>query len=85
MPLYHYACPACEVLIEALRPMALADDAVECPHCAGRCVRVPTAASSPRRVAPTPAPVYGRVPRPHQHGCACCAPRPLRAPRGGQR
>jgi putative FmdB family regulatory protein len=83
MPLYHYICPACDVLIELLRPMAQADDGVRCPRCDDCCARVPTAASSPRGAMP--APVYGRAPRAHHQGCACCAPRPLRAPRGGQR
>jgi putative FmdB family regulatory protein len=83
MPLYHYTCHACDALIELLRPMAQADGVVRCPRCDACCARVPTAASPPRRTTPTPA--YGRVPPSHHHGCACCAPRPLRAPGGGKR
>jgi putative FmdB family regulatory protein len=40
MPLYVYACPTCDVLLEELRPIELADfPPVECPVCHGLCVR----------------------------------------------
>lgn len=40
MPIYVYGCPTCDVLLEELRPVELADfPPVECPACHGLCVR----------------------------------------------
>ena len=33
MPLYEYKCGDCEMCFEALRSMAEADAAIECPRC----------------------------------------------------
>jgi putative FmdB family regulatory protein len=74
MPLYVYACPSCEVVIEELRPAAEAEMPVICPVCKGFCAREVTAAAQPAR--PREAPAYGRVPAWfHGDGCVCCAPR----------
>ena len=40
MPIYVYGCPHCDVLLEELRSVDLADfPPVECPACHGLCVR----------------------------------------------
>lgn len=40
MPLYVFACPICDVVLEELRPVDLADwPPVECPVCHGLCQR----------------------------------------------
>ena len=33
MPLYEYYCSECQAITEVLRPMRLADDAIQCAHC----------------------------------------------------
>ena len=33
MPMYEYRCASCEQVTEMLRPMAAADDPVECESC----------------------------------------------------
>lgn len=33
MPVYEYFCPDCEIVFDALRPMAKADEPITCPEC----------------------------------------------------
>jgi putative FmdB family regulatory protein len=62
MPLYVYACPACEVVLEELRPAAEAEMPVICPVCKAFCAREVTAATHTTAASPAPPPRYGRVP-----------------------
>lgn len=76
MPLYVYTCPACDIVLEELRPVQRSDDPVECPLCHRVCVREISHFSLGRdRVAQEWA---GVLPRSrvtnHGDGCACCRP-----------
>lgn len=83
MPLYVYSCPACEVLVEELRPVGMTDwPPVECPVCKGLCEQEITSAtiggqarpmsgfqfSEPVRSEPASDPV-GVL---HGPSCPCC-------------
>lgn len=78
MPLYVYACPTCDVLLEELRPIDLADfPPVECPVCHGLCEREITSFNVLRSrdavhdedvAAPDPDVVNVL----HEPGCPCC-------------
>lgn len=74
MPLYVYTCPTCEIEVEAMRPIAQADDPVACPVCAEPCRRGLTlfAIGAGRRDLPTTA---APPPQAHIAGCPCCRPR----------
>ena len=79
MPIYVYACPECDVLVEERRPMGAADfPPVECPVCHGLCERQMTAPSINRgsvAAEDVAGPKAG-----HPPGCPCCAD--LRYPAG---
>jgi len=36
MPMYEYRCASCDEVTETLRPMAAADEPVECEHCGSK-------------------------------------------------
>ena len=74
MPIYRYACPECDIFVEALRPMRFSDANVECPICHTLCVQT---------IAPVN--VIGRAsdddpgdsdgdsaPHPFDPTCSCC-------------
>lgn len=77
MPLYVYACDACEIEVEVLHAIDRAADFVECPICHGLCERaIPAFTIGRSTAAPAAPPVYGRVPASyHAADCACCTPR----------
>lgn len=84
MPLYRYGCPTCDVLIEELRPMDLADfPPVECPVCHGLCQREVATVHVLRARQLAHAMAYdGELPPdassltfPHMPDCPCCGPR----------
>jgi len=72
MPLYRFACPNCDILIEELRPMRFRDGNVECPVCHSLCVpeiaqvNVIGQAKEPE-AAPDEA-----APHPFDPTCSCC-------------
>jgi putative FmdB family regulatory protein len=83
MPLYVYACPTCDVLLEELRPIDMADfPPVECPVCHGLCEREVTlfninrGVTADARVAPVVAGDDVDAPDAvnvlHEPGCPCC-------------
>ena len=82
MPIYVYACPECDVLVEERRPMELADfPPVECPVCHGLCERQMATFSFNRgAVAPGEAEDATGPRAGHPPGCPCCAD--LRYPAG---
>jgi putative FmdB family regulatory protein len=77
MPLYVYACPSCEIVVEERRAVEMADfPPVECPVCHGLCEREIALVNIVR------AGVIGRdsveqddgssAPLLHPPSCACC-------------
>jgi putative FmdB family regulatory protein len=73
MPLYLYACPDCEIVLEERRAMEMADwPPVECPVCHGLCerqmalVNVIRHHASDREVEPAGVPIL------HGPDCPCC-------------
>ena len=85
MPVYDYACPSCGPFT-ASRPMAEYDRPLACPSCG---------AAAPRAILGAPffsgmggarsADPPRRSGAAHFGGCACCAPRRLRADDAGMK
>ena len=80
MPLYVYSCPTCDVVLDELRPMELADwPPVECPVCHGLCERevsrVTILSTGARAAVEALADGVAGVPEFAEHGpdCSCCA------------
>lgn len=78
MPLYVYGCRTCDLVIEQLRPLDLADfPPVECPVCHGLCARevalfnINSGVPQSLRVSGDDAP-EGAVNLLHAPGCPCC-------------
>jgi len=73
MPTYVYFCPECELEIEELRPMSMADDPMWCPACGAPVRRGLTAAmfigSSKSSEADS-----SSTSASHSFSCPCCAP-----------
>lgn len=80
MPLYVYGCRTCDVVVEELRPLDLADfPPVECPVCHSLCERevalfninsgVPQPESAPGTGADDPEDAVNIL---HAPGCPCC-------------
>jgi putative FmdB family regulatory protein len=73
MPMYVYACPDCEVVLEERRAMEMADwPPVECPVCHGLCERQMALVNVIRRAAPGVATESVDVPMLHGPDCPCC-------------
>lgn len=69
MPIYVYACPSCDVVVEERRPMGAADfPPVECPVCHGLCEPRMASFSVNRGTAEEGGEQAG-----HPPGCPCCA------------
>lgn len=74
MPIYVYACPHCDILVEERRPMELADfPPVECPVCHGLCERQMAMVHINRGALPPEESVDGALD--HPPGCPCCGGR----------
>jgi len=75
MPIYVYYCAECDLEIEEMRPIALADEPMWCPACGSECRRVPALFAglsggqneSPAAATPAGKPI-------HRPGCPCCMP-----------
>jgi putative FmdB family regulatory protein len=69
MPIYRYACPACDILVEELRPMRFRDARVECPICHTLCVQEIAPVNVTGRATQTE---DDPAPHPFDPGCSCC-------------
>jgi putative FmdB family regulatory protein len=86
MPLYVYSCSACEIYVEELRPLGMADwPPVECPVCKGLCEQDVTTVTiggqarpmsgftpRPDRAAADPRHIEDPVAVLHGPSCPCC-------------
>jgi putative FmdB family regulatory protein len=87
MPLYIYGCRTCDIAIEELRPMELADfPPVECPVCHALCERevalfnIASGVAEPRsepemlsNVSADSSVPEGVIDIRHAPGCPCCS------------
>ncbi len=74
MPIYRYACPACDIFVEELRPMRFSDARVECPICHTLCVQTIAPVNViGRATAASPVPDDDDpAPHPFDPICSCC-------------
>jgi putative FmdB family regulatory protein len=85
VPLYAYSCPECEIVLEEIRPLGMADwPPVECPVCHGFCEQEITSATLTGKARPFEnvgewQPMgggsinnSGATPIAHGPGCPCC-------------
>jgi putative FmdB family regulatory protein len=79
MPLYVYGCRTCDVVVEELRPIELADfPPVECPVCHGLCERevavfnIASGSRSQSAASSADDPPDAGVNLLHPPGCPCC-------------
>lgn len=72
VPIYRYACPDCDILVEELRPMRFIDARVECPICHTLCVQEIAPVNVIGRTTAAVEPQDDAVPHPFDPTCSCC-------------
>ena len=72
MPIYRYACPECDILVEELRPMRFSDANVECPVCHTLCVQEIAPVNVIGRAADPDGVADELAPHPFDPTCSCC-------------
>lgn len=73
MAIYVYQCVTCDLEIEEQRPMAQANDPLDCPLCGERCARVFAVRFGVGGKAQETVSPQGNTRSKHSFDCACCS------------
>lgn len=74
MPIYVYYCEECQLEIEEIRPLSMADAPMVCPACGRQCRKTPSLFAALGSSAKDLTEQTSVKKTTHRVGCPCCTP-----------